>query len=77
MLCIPLRKFFAFLSIINPKNVRADQREKVILYQNECDDTLWNYWTNGREEHQSVTESNQLPPTDHYPRPAMHIAITR
>lgn len=48
MLCLPVRKLAAFLYTINPNKVRADLKEKLIQYQNECDDVLWQYWTKGR-----------------------------
>ncbi len=47
--CIPLRKLFGWLQTIQPNRVRADIRDKVIEYQNKCDDVLWEYWNN---EHQ-------------------------
>ena len=49
-LCIPVRKLPAFLASINPKKVRAELRPKIELYQAECDEALWNYWTKGRAE---------------------------
>lgn len=51
-LCLPVRKLPAFLASINPKKVRAELRERIELYQAECDDALWNYWMNGRAERQ-------------------------
>ena len=45
--CIPVRKLPAFLASINPKKVAPELREKIELYQAECDDALWNYWMNG------------------------------
>jgi hypothetical protein len=47
-LCLPLRKITGFLATINPAKVRNDLRAKIICYQNECDDALWNYWTTGQ-----------------------------
>lgn len=47
-LCIPVRKLAGFLATINPAKVRNDLRAKIICYQNECDDALWNYWTTGQ-----------------------------
>ena len=47
-LCMPVRKLPAFLSTINPKKVRPEIREKIELYQEECDDALWDYWTKGQ-----------------------------
>ena len=61
--CMPLRKLPAFLAGINPKKVKAEIREKVIIYQNECDDALWDYWTKGRAE-RKPEQPTSLPPTD-------------
>lgn len=46
-LCMPVRKLPAFLATINPSKVKPHLREKIITYQNECDDVLWNYWSKG------------------------------
>lgn len=48
--CMPLRKLCGWLLGINPGKVNPDIQEKVIAYQNECDDVLYDYWTNGRPE---------------------------
>ena len=45
--CIPVRKLPAFLASINPNKVAEHLRAKLEVYQNECDDALWNYWTQG------------------------------
>ncbi|CAK1816789.1 phage antirepressor N-terminal domain-containing protein [Vibrio crassostreae] len=50
--CIPLRKLFGWLQTLQPNRIREEIRDKVIQYQNECDDVLWRYWNN---------ETNQLP----------------
>lgn len=47
-LCMPVRKLPAYLASINPNKVLPELREKIIRYQNECDDVLWNYWTKER-----------------------------
>lgn len=47
MMCIPVRKLPAFLASINPNKVAEHLRAKLEVYQNECDDALWNYWTQG------------------------------
>lgn len=52
-LCIPLRKLSGWLSTLNPNKVKAELREKVIAYQNECDDALWEYWSSGIAVRQS------------------------
>ncbi|MHC1788282.1 phage antirepressor N-terminal domain-containing protein [Solidesulfovibrio sp.] len=46
-LCMPLRKLPGWLMTINPKKVAPAIRETVTLYQDECDDALWDFWTKG------------------------------
>lgn len=47
MACLPLRKLAGWLQTISPNKVKPEIREKVIQYQNECDDVLYEYWTKG------------------------------
>lgn len=47
MLCLPLRKLNGWLFSINPEKVRADIRDKLIQYQEECFTVLHDYWTKG------------------------------
>lgn len=47
MICLAFRKFAAWLSSIQPNKVRPEIRDKVIQYQEECDDVLYEYWTKG------------------------------
>ncbi len=47
MTCLAFRKFAAWLSSIQPNKVRPEIRDKVIQYQEECDDVLYEYWTKG------------------------------
>lgn len=63
MLCLPLRKLPAWLASINPKKVKPELRAKIELYQNECDDALWDYWMNGKAER----KENPEPETDVLP----------
>lgn len=46
-LCMPLRKLPGWLQTIQPSRVKPEIREKILQYQNECDDALWKYWTQG------------------------------
>lgn len=46
--CIPVRKLPAWLYSVNPNKVKPELRDTVIMYQNECDDVLWDYWTKGQ-----------------------------
>lgn len=54
MVCMPVRKLPAYMNSINPKKVRAELRAKIELYQNESDDALWKYWTDGQAVRQSA-----------------------
>lgn len=47
MICLPLRKLFGWLSGINIGKIRESLRERVAVFQNECDDVLWQYWNDG------------------------------
>lgn len=47
MICLAFRKFAAWLSSIQPNKVKPEIRDKVIQYQEECDDVLYEYWTKG------------------------------
>lgn len=46
--CLLLRKLPAWLYSIHANKVKPELRETVIMYQNECDDVLWDYWTKGQ-----------------------------
>ncbi|EHE8556087.1 phage antirepressor Ant [Escherichia coli] len=50
LLCIPLKKLNGWLFSINPEKVRADIRDKLIQYQEECFTVLYDYWTKGKAE---------------------------
>ncbi len=47
MTCLALRKLAGWLATISPNKVKASIRDKVIRYQEECDDVLYEYWTTG------------------------------
>lgn len=66
MTCLTLRKLAGWLHTINVGKVRADLREKVARYQNECDDVLYQYWTKGevvnpRKKNRQCTASQLTP----------------
>ena len=48
MTCLHLRKLPAWLYSIGPNKVKPELRDKILRYQEECDDALWNYWAEGR-----------------------------
>lgn len=47
MLCMPIKKLNGWLFSINPNKVRADLKERLESYQEECFLALWDYWTTG------------------------------
>lgn len=47
LLCLPLKKLNGWLFSINPEKVRADIRDKLIQYQEECFTVLHDYWNKG------------------------------
>ncbi|WP_374349612.1 phage antirepressor N-terminal domain-containing protein [Chitinimonas sp.] len=63
MTCIPLRKLPAWLYSINPNKVAPELREKVVAYQEECDEALWDYWTQGSANNPRV-KSRRSPGSD-------------
>ncbi|OCH05871.1 hypothetical protein A6D98_06180 [Aliivibrio fischeri] len=63
--CLPLRKLFGWLNSLQAKRVREDIREKVIQYQNECDDVLYQYWTEHSVPQQPQTTVIQVAKPSH------------
>ncbi|VVP47363.1 hypothetical protein PS838_05166 [Pseudomonas fluorescens] len=59
MTCLPLRKLPAWLYAISPNNVKPEFRAKIVRYQEECDDVLWDYWT------KSSTSRSETPNAAH------------
>ena len=57
MTCLPLRKLPAWLYSVQPGKVSPEIREKVVAYQEECDEVLWQYWTTGKADRQSVKKA--------------------
>ncbi|MGH1475292.1 phage antirepressor N-terminal domain-containing protein [Yersinia proxima] len=58
LLCIPLRKLNGWLFSINPEKVRADIRDKLIQYQEECFAVLHEYWTKGEVTKKAKTRQS-------------------
>ncbi|MDG4948430.1 phage antirepressor N-terminal domain-containing protein [Actinobacillus equuli subsp. haemolyticus] len=59
MLCMPIKKLNGWLFSINPNKVRADLKQRLEEYQEECFLALWDYWTEGvarRDEVKHKTE---------------------
>ncbi len=66
MLCLPMRKLGGWLASINGPRIKPEIREKLIAYQNECDDALWRYWSEGHASRPSAAPAQaslDLPPT--------------
>lgn len=59
MSCLPLRKLAAWLYSISPNKVKPELRDKIIRYQEECDDALWDYWTKGSVSRPGANTVNQ------------------
>lgn len=57
MSCLALRKLPAWLYSVNPNKVAPEIKDKVIQYQEECDEVLWQYWTNGSVTKESVAKA--------------------
>ncbi|HCT1975321.1 TPA: phage antirepressor N-terminal domain-containing protein [Proteus mirabilis] len=63
MICLAMHKLTGWLYSIMPNKVKPEIRDKVIKYQEECDDVLYEYWTTGevKKKHKStVQERNPL-----------------
>ncbi|MCO6428828.1 phage antirepressor N-terminal domain-containing protein [Nitrosomonas communis] len=56
MTCLPLRKLAAWLMAIHPHKVGPKLRGKLCIYQNECEESLWQYWIQGRTYTESEVE---------------------
>ena len=46
--CLPLRKLAGWLMTINANKVKPALRDRIREYQAECDDALWQYWSQGQ-----------------------------
>ncbi|MDO9888087.1 phage antirepressor N-terminal domain-containing protein, partial [Glaesserella parasuis] len=55
MICMPLKKLNGWLFSINPEKVRPDLKDRVIQYQEECFEALYNYWHFGKAERKTTT----------------------
>ncbi|EPA3162156.1 phage antirepressor N-terminal domain-containing protein [Yersinia enterocolitica] len=59
--CLALRKLNGWLQTISPNKVKPEIRDKVIQYQEECDDVLYEYWTKGLVVNPRKATKNALP----------------
>lgn len=60
MICLALRKLTGWLHTISPNKVKAEIRDKVIQYQEECDDVLYEYWTTGEVKAKQRKQVKQI-----------------
>ncbi|MEQ5683240.1 phage antirepressor N-terminal domain-containing protein [Providencia huaxiensis] len=60
MVCLAFRKFAAWLNSIMPNKVKPEIRDKVIQYQEECDDVLYEYWTTGEVKAKQRKQVKQI-----------------
>ena len=45
---LPLRKLPGWMATLEPKKMKSPEAAaRVVVYQNECDDVLWQYWNDG------------------------------
>ncbi|ENS0776749.1 phage antirepressor N-terminal domain-containing protein [Acinetobacter baumannii] len=70
MTCLPVRKLFGWLMTISPNKVKPEIRDTVIMYQQECDDVLWDYWTKG----QVINHRKAISPEQQH---ALHAIVDR
>lgn len=61
MTCLSLRKLNGWLQTISPNKVKPEIRDKVVQYQEECDDVLYEYWTKGLVVNPRKTTKKALP----------------
>lgn len=71
MICMPLKKLNGWLFSINPEKVRPDLKEKVIQYQEECFEALYNYWHFGKAERNLQVEQLSVQQDEE----ALHIIV--
>lgn len=66
--CMPLRKLPGWMMTIYPNKVKdVTVREKVIAYQNECDDVLWSYWNKATAQPALPPDTSSLAPYSIHP----------
>lgn len=61
--CLPLNKLSGWLMSLNAKKIKSSLRPMILAYQEECDDVLWDYWTQQRGifvEQQNASDNHTL-----------------
>lgn len=62
MICLAMHKLTGWLYSIMPNKVKPEIRDKVIQYQEECDDVLYEYWTTGEVKAKKSTTTDDRAP---------------
>ena len=65
-LLMPLRKFTGWVQTINHNRVKNSLRHKILVFQREGDDCLWDYWSKGKSVNPRL-ESRSVPPIEVQP----------
>ena len=60
MICLAMHKLTGWLYSIMPNKVKPEIRDKVIQYQEECDDVLYEYWTTGEVKAKQRKQVKQI-----------------
>lgn len=60
IIALPLRKLPGWLMTIQPNKLSNELRPKIIQYQTECDEVLWQYWNKKNQAAQKPTEPTPL-----------------
>ncbi|EQA6336672.1 phage antirepressor N-terminal domain-containing protein [Providencia stuartii] len=60
MICLAMHKLTGWLYSIMPNKVKPEIRDKVIKYQEECDDVLYEYWTTGEVKAKPRKQAKQI-----------------
>ena len=80
MICLALRKLAAWLNTISPNKVKPEIRDRVIQYQEECDDVLYEYWTKGQvtNPRKAATSKTKTTSDDRTPlRDAVNMLVSK
>lgn len=56
MVCLPLHYLNGWLFGIDANRVKPELKEKLIRYQKECYEVLWDYWTTGTARRDEIQE---------------------
>ncbi|MDT7047126.1 phage antirepressor N-terminal domain-containing protein [Providencia stuartii] len=60
MICLAMHKLTGWLYSIMPNKVKPEIRDRVIQYQEECDDVLYEYWTTGEVKAKPRKQAKQI-----------------